>query len=141
MLLPDVNVLLNALNQAAEHHESASRWLEATGRGSEPVGLPDLILSSVVRISTGSSMLGSQRRPEEAFQFCDAVRHMAPAVRLTEGPRHWDLFQGTVLAAGISGRRVSDAYLAAFALENDATFVTFDRGFQRFPSLRVLVPA
>jgi predicted nucleic acid-binding protein len=50
------------------------------------------------------------------------------------------LFREIVLASGISGPDITDAYLAAFALENDATFVTFDRGFQRFTGLRVFVP-
>jgi predicted nucleic acid-binding protein len=46
-----------------------------------------------------------------------------------------------VLESGIKGPDITDAYLAAFAIENDATFVTFDRGFTRFQGLRVLEPS
>ena len=35
---------------------------------------------------------------------------------------------------------VTDAYLAAMALEQGATWVTRDRGFLRFPGLRVQDP-
>lgn len=35
------------------------------------------------------------------------------------------------------GNLVTDAHLAALALENDATVVTGDRDFQRFPGLKL----
>jgi predicted nucleic acid-binding protein len=61
--------------------------------------------------------------------------------RLVEGPRHWEIFQQLTEVSGIRGGSLTDAYLAAFAIENDATFVTFDRGFAKFPGLKVLNPA
>ena len=39
------------------------------------------------------------------------------------------------------GTRVdTDTYLAAFALAGDLTLATFDKGFARYPGLRVEVP-
>jgi toxin-antitoxin system PIN domain toxin len=140
MLLPDVNVFVNAINEASTHHRAAADWLNAAAQGEEPVGIPDLVLSSVVLVCTGSHMAGSRRTPGEAFAFCDAIRQLPLAVRVVEGPKHWSLFREAVLGGTFAGSDVSDVYLAAFALENDATFVTFDRGFQRFPGLRVQVP-
>ncbi|MBK9546920.1 MAG: hypothetical protein IPO51_13960 [Dehalococcoidia bacterium] len=61
---------------------------------------------------------------------------------LREGPAHWRIFQPELpTPAGISRGDPTEAYLAAFAIEHDATFVTFDRGFARFPGLKVLIPA
>jgi predicted nucleic acid-binding protein len=34
------------------------------------------------------------------------------------------------------GNDLNDAWLAALAIEHDATLVSLDRGFERFPSLR-----
>lgn len=41
----------------------------------------------------------------------------------------------------LTGNDVPDAYLAALAIEHGATWVTSDRGFERFPSLAVEDPA
>jgi uncharacterized protein len=41
-------------------------------------------------------------------------------------------------SAGVGGNLVNDAFLAAVALDADATVVTFDRDFERFAGLRVL---
>jgi toxin-antitoxin system PIN domain toxin len=139
MLVPDVNVFMNLMNEASEHHAAALAWTTAAANMDEPVGVPELVLSSVIRISTGAKMGDTRRTPEEAFRFCAALSEMPAYVRLVPGARHWATFRGCVLGAGISGPAVSDAYLAAFAIENDATFVTFDRGFTRFPQLRVQI--
>jgi predicted nucleic acid-binding protein len=41
---------------------------------------------------------------------------------------------------GDGGQLVNDAHLAALALENDATIVSFDRDFARFQGVRFLPP-
>jgi len=64
---------------------------------------------------------------------------MPAAASLDPGAIHWDIFRTLVLESGVSGPHVSDAYLAAFAIENNATFVTFDRGFRRFEGLKLQV--
>lgn len=51
------------------------------------------------------------------------------------GAGHWDVFSGLCERAGVTGRMVSDAYLAAMAIEVGATLVTFDSDFARFPGL------
>lgn len=140
MLVPDVNVFVNAVIEASIHHRPAAEWLRRVGAGQDEVAISDLVMSSVVRITTLTRMEKSRRTSAEAFRFCDAIYAMPTATRIVEGPRHWVTFRDIVLASGISGPDITDAYLAAFALENDATFVTFDRGFQRFPGLRVFVP-
>ena len=139
MLVPDVNVFVNAVIEPSIHHRPSAEWLRRVGTGRESVAISDFVMSSVVRVTTGVRMEKSRRTAAEAFAFCEADYKMPTAARIAEGPRHWSLFREIVLASGISGPDVTDAYLAAFALENDATFVTFDRGFRRFPGLRVFV--
>ena len=52
------------------------------------------------------------------------------------GPRHWPTFERLCLAAGAKGNLVSDAYLAALAIESGNEWITTDRDFSRFPGLR-----
>jgi predicted nucleic acid-binding protein len=44
------------------------------------------------------------------------------------------------LSLNLLGNQVNDAFLAALALEQEATLVSADRGFEGFPALRWLDP-
>ncbi len=46
----------------------------------------------------------------------------------------------TLTAGGARGNLVSDAYLAALAIEYGATLVTFDRNFARFGGVTIMTP-
>jgi toxin-antitoxin system PIN domain toxin len=140
MLVPDVNLIINSETTTAEQHITARGWFEAVANGVEPVAIPEMVLLGFIRITTGPGVKDNRVTTTQALDVCDALRRMPAFVPIVEGPRHWDLFRETVLASGVSGPDITDAYLAAFALEHDATFVTFDRGFRRFPGLRVFVP-
>jgi toxin-antitoxin system PIN domain toxin len=141
MLIPDVNVLLNAFRTDADDHKAASDWLLSAGNGDQPVGVPLMILLGFARVATTSIRDVQSMTPETAFARCGELFAMPSYTPLAEGPGHWRLFTELVGRTGISGSRFTDAYLAAFAIENDATFVTFDRGFARFPGLRVALLA
>ena len=140
MLVPDTNILLNAENRSSEHHLASRSWLEAVGNGETPLAIPSTVLFGFVRIATNARMSENVMTTAEAFAVCDAIRTMPAFEPLHEGPLHWRIFEEIATSASISGGGLSDAYLAAFAIEHDATFVSFDRGFARFPGLKLFVP-
>ena len=141
MLVPDVNVFINARVEAAAAHASARDWLARAGRGTEPLAVPGMVLGSFVRIMTNPRMAGGNvHTTATAFEVCAGVRNLPTHLELRPGPRHWEIFQTLALSTGIGADDITDASLAAFSNENDATFVTFDRGFARFPGLKMLVP-
>ena len=139
MLVPDVNVLIYAVQADSKSHEAATTWLAGAGDGDEVLGIPTLMLSGFVRVSTNASMVTSRLSAPEAFSRCHEFMAHPAAVLLETGPRHWDIFRSLVLESGVAGPHVADAYLAAFAIENNATFVTFDQGFRRLPGLKLEV--
>ena len=53
------------------------------------------------------------------------------------GPRHWEVFARLCADVGGTGNAVPDAYFAALALESGCELITADRGFRRFPGLRL----
>jgi len=57
-------------------------------------------------------------------------------MRLRAGERHWILFRQLAADINARGNDIADAYLAAYALENNATWLSADRGFARFTRLR-----
>lgn len=65
MIIPDLNVLTYAHNSSASHHERARSWWERTISGSEPVGIPWIVVlgSSVCsRIQRSYPTRASRRR-------------------------------------------------------------------------------
>lgn len=65
----------------------------------------------------------------------------SPAVSIIEpGPRYWQLFRDLLTVGQVEGALVSDAHIAALALENGATVCSTDRDFRRFPGVRVINP-
>ncbi len=140
MLCPDVNVLLYAHRQDSVDHLDYADWLVAAMTGREPVGVSELVLSAVVRLATHHRIYREPSSMAEVMDFCEAIRRAPAAVALRPGARHWDIFRGLCLDAVASANDVPDAYHAALAIENGATWVTTDRGFAKFPELRWLRP-
>lgn len=77
---------------------------------------------------------------EEALRFCEEVRSRPNAVALSPSTRHWEIFTDLCVESGARGNLVSDAYLAALAIETDSELITTDRDFRRFRGLSVRHP-
>jgi hypothetical protein len=60
-----------------------------------------------------------------------------PCVRLIQATeQHWALFQTALRGANASGNLVSDAHLAALAIEHNCLLYSTDTDFARFPGLK-----
>lgn len=132
----DVNVLVYAHRADLAEHDSYRPLLEQLANDDEPLGLPDAVLSGFVRLVTNRRIFTEPTAISEAWEAVDALLAAPAAIQLTAGPRHWELFRklGNEIDAG--GNDIPDAYLAAYALENSANWLSADRGFARFSSLR-----
>jgi uncharacterized protein len=140
VLLPDVNVYLYAMRSDSRHHHPCKEWLESVINDAEPVGVSELVLSSVLRISTNHRVFREPSTIDEVLAFCDALLAGPAVVRIRPGPRHWELFASLVRRHNARANDVPDTYLAALGLENGATLVTRDGDFARFDGLRRLDP-
>lgn len=140
MLLLDVNVCVYAFRRESHGHADVKNWLERALSGPELVGLPEQVLASVVRLVTNHRIYKDPSTPASVLSFCDAILDAPAAMRVRPGERHWGIFRGLVLQHGLRGNDIPDAYVAAVALEQGATWVTTDRGFARYEGLRLLNP-
>jgi predicted nucleic acid-binding protein len=76
-------------------------------------------------------------------EACRIVSHLLeqPSVALLHpGPRHWPILMRLIEQTGAKGPLVTDAHLAAIAIEHGAILCTHDRDFTRFPGLRAEYP-
>lgn len=140
MILTDVNVLVDAFREDSPVHGTVNGWLESRLVGNEVVGVPELVGSGFLRIVTNLRVYEEPSSPEDALDFLDALYAAPAALRIRPGERHWTIFTDLVRTSGARANLVPDAHLAALALENGATWATRDRGFARFPGLRLLDP-
>lgn len=140
MLIVDVNVLVHAFIVDSEQHEKHRSWLEHQLLGVEPVGMSELVLSGFLRLVTNHRIFRTPVASREALAFCEAVRYAPAAVPVRPGARHWDIFADLCRAVDARANLVPDAYHAALAIEQDATWVSNDRDFAKFPGLRWTQP-
>lgn len=137
----DVNVLVDAHRPEAPHHDTVRAWLDAARRGREPLGVPGVVSAGYLRVVTHPRVFREPTPVELALQFLDAL-HASPAVVTVDpGERHWPIFQDLCQRLSLRGNDIPDAYLAAIAIEQGVVWVTSDRGFARFPGLRLEHPA
>ena len=117
-------------------HRRYREWLDATKASQEPFGLASTVMSGFVRVVTHPRIFATPSSPETAFAFVDALRGAPGAVAIEPGSRHWSLFERLCLDAGAKGNLVTDAYVAALAIESGCELITTDRDFARFSGLR-----
>jgi toxin-antitoxin system PIN domain toxin len=138
--LLDANLLLYAYNTASEHHQAARRWLEDALTGSVPVAFCWPTILAFLRIATNPRAVSRPLSIAQAVSIVDSWLAVPVATLVHPTDRHWPIL-GDLLAAGqASGPLVSNAHLAALAIEHGATLITNDRDFARFAGLKVEYP-
>jgi toxin-antitoxin system PIN domain toxin len=139
MILPDVNVLIYAFRKDVPEYAVCRPWLDSVVVGEARFGISPLALSALVRITTHARY----RVPsslEEAFGFCEDLLAQPHCQRIEPGEQHWNIFQRLCVETDTRGRRVTDAWFAALAIECGCEWITMDRDFARFPGLKWQVP-
>ncbi len=135
MIIPDLNLLLYAYNAHVPQHAAARIWWEAAVNGEELIGIPYEVGFGFVRIAT-NRRLGAAAVSLETARRVVEQWHALPHTRpLVSSPRHFARVMELMTAAMASGGVLSDAVLAAYAIENRAQLCTNDSDFSRFPGL------
>lgn len=140
MILVDANIPLYAEDSLSEHHEVVRAWWDAQLSGSEPVALCWPVLTAFLRIGTNPRIL---RRPLTLRESSARVQSWLdqPCVRMiqpTDG--HWEIFQRLLHEGRAAANLVSDAHLAALAIEHNCTLCSTDADFARFKSVKWFNP-
>ncbi len=136
MILPDVNVLLYAYRDKSPRHGEYREWLGRIVDGDEAFGLPDVVLSGFLRIVTHPGIFTPPSTLEDAIVFSEAIRRSPVCTIVRPGAHHWGIFLDLCRRASARGNLVTDAYLAALAIESGSEWITTDGDFARFPGLR-----
>src|SRR5215475_12549406 len=113
MKIPDVNVLINAVNDQSEHHEQANEWLSRALSGRVTVGFDWLGLIGFVRLMTTRRLFDQPLEAAVAMQLVREWLDRSSSVVLTPTLRHVDVVDDLLRRAGRAGNLTNDAHLAA----------------------------
>jgi toxin-antitoxin system PIN domain toxin len=132
----DVNVLVYAHRADLPEHAAYRDLLGTLANDEEPLGLADVVLSGFLRVITNRRVFASPTPAADAWERVDELLAAPAATPLHPGRRHWEVFRRLAEQIEARGNDVTDAYLAAYAVDNGATWLSADRGFARFREVR-----
>lgn len=141
MNVVDANVLLYAVNEQSVHHDEARTWLDRALSGGAIVGFSWIVVMAFVRLATKPNLFPNPLTVEGAFE---RVEHWlsSPAATMVEPTSgHVSVVRSLLMSSGTAGNLVSDAHLAALALEHRGRLVSYDSDFARFPDVVWVTPA
>jgi uncharacterized protein len=139
--LVDANLLLYAVNEDAPLHGAAVTWLDPALAGREAVGFGWAVVLAFVRLSTHPGLFPNPLTPEQAFDVVESWLAQPASIVVDPTARHLGVLRGLLTQLGTAANLVSDAHLAALAVEHGAEIVSFDADFARFPGVRWRRPA
>lgn len=140
MILPDVNTLLYTVNSASDQHAAALKALEVGYAAPRGVAFAWIVLLAFLRLSTRGGIFPKPLSIEDALLVIKHWLDHPNAQVVHPGENHPEVLGRLLLAAGTAGNLTTDAHLAALAIEHDATIVSFDRDFARFPDVQWRLP-
>jgi toxin-antitoxin system PIN domain toxin len=138
--LVDANLLLYAYDPASRHHEKARTWFEEVLSGEDRICLAWSCVLAFIRISTNPRAVRDPLSIDDARAIVSTWIDRPNVTFLEPTERHWEILGSLLDQAQARGDLVSDAHLAALAIEHGAVLCTTDRDFSRFAGLKSLNP-
>jgi toxin-antitoxin system PIN domain toxin len=135
-VLVDANILLFAVDSASPFHARAARWLTEQLNGARRVGLPWQSLLAFLRISTHPRAAAHPLVPATAWSHVERWLAAEPAWIPLPSERHADVLGRLIAAHHLRGNLISDAQIAALAIEHGLTVCSADTDFARFGEIR-----
>ena len=139
-MLVDANLLLYAVHKRAPQHQRTAAWLTEQLNGSKRVGLPWQSLAAFLRISTHPRAFQRPLNPTAAWELVTDWLAAPVAWIPQPGPEHARILGELVISYEIRGNLMTDAQLAALAIEHGVPVCSTDTDFARFREVRWIDP-
>jgi len=134
--LPDVNLLLYAVDEGAARHGPARAWLEERLSGTETFAFAWVVLLAFIRLTSSPRVFDSPLTTPEAMDLVDGWLAQPCATVVHPTTRHASVLRALLEPFGSAGSLTTDAHLAALAIEHGAELCSSDTDFSRFAGLR-----
>jgi toxin-antitoxin system PIN domain toxin len=140
VILVDANLLLYASNAEADQHAQSRAWLDEKIGGAAPVGLPWTTLLAFLRIATNPRAFPRPLTTAAAWEQVSTWLSAETVWTPEPTERHAAVLGELLALPGVYGNLITDAHLAALAIEHGVTLCSTDGDFARFPGLAWLNP-
>ena len=140
MILVDANILLYAEDELSLRHKAARAWWDEQLSQASPVCLCWTVINAFLRIGTNPRVFEHPLSLEQAVSRVQSWldQPCTRIIRATE--RHWAVFGKMLRDGQAAANLVTDAHLAALAVEHGCELMSTDSDFSRFPGLRWVNP-
>jgi toxin-antitoxin system PIN domain toxin len=135
-MLVDANLLLYAVDARSPHNPPAARWWQEALTGDRRVGIPWQTIGAFLRISTHPRVSANPLSPEEAWSYVRSWLEADPVWIPPATERTAAVLAGLIGRHRATGNLVTDAQLAALAIEHGLVLQSADTDFGRFDELR-----
>jgi toxin-antitoxin system PIN domain toxin len=135
-MLIDANLLLFAVDSESPFHIKARDWLNEQLNGQQRVGIPWQSLAAFVRVVTRQTILNRPLDPTEAWQQVEGWLANDLVWVPSPTPRHAETLGELVKRYQLRGNLITDAQLAALAIEHGLEVCSADTDFARFTEVR-----
>ncbi len=140
MILVDANLLIYAVDADSRSHHEARRWLEKVLSGTTRVGLPWIVILAFLRVTTRPGFVRNPLPPEKGLAYVESWLEQPFVVPVRPGEHHWSILKNLLRSTGTAGNLISDAHIAALALEHGYSVYSADNDFKRFPGITHINP-
>jgi toxin-antitoxin system PIN domain toxin len=135
-MLIDASVLLYAADSASPFHERVATWLEGVLNGPRRVGFAWPSITAFLRIVTHARALDRPLTAEQAWIYVEEWLTCDNAWIPQPTASHAAVLGGLITSADLRGNLISDAHLAALAIEHGLQVCSADTDFARFSQVR-----
>ena len=136
MILPDINLLIYALDETSKYHSRARPWWESQLNGSQMIGFSWVGLLGFIRLLTNPRIYRNPFSPAEILAIVKAWLEQPHVKIIHPSDQHFALLAKLIKHIGTAGNLTTDAHLAALAIERGLILQTTDADFARFPGLK-----
>jgi uncharacterized protein len=140
VILIDVNILVYATDSSASQHVATREWLDRKLSNTDRVGLPWASLLGFLRLATSARIFPRPLTMADAWKTVSQWLACEPVWIPLPTERHAEVLRNLLAEPGVYGNLVSDAHLAALAIEHGLTLCSTDGDFARFRQLKWMNP-
>jgi toxin-antitoxin system PIN domain toxin len=136
MILVDANILLYAEDELSAQHGAAKEWWDRQLSGTAPVCLCWTVMDAFIRLASNSRIFENPLSAKQAIARVQGWLDQ-PCTRVVEATeRHWQVFQQMLNDGQALGNLVTDAHLAALAIQHGCELMSTDADFARFARVK-----
>lgn len=140
MIIPDANLLIYAHDERSPFHTKAKDWWESVLGGTEPVGIPWVVVLAFTRLMTHPQICENPLAVTDAKGIVLDWLDFSHVRLLQLSERAPKRFFELLEEAGSGGNLSTDAMIALHAMEYSATVYSNDLDFDRFPGVKRMNP-